>query len=58
MATGAAQLDGTRLKEKRKKRKCALTSTGLLMEGAEDIFGREQVGGIQGTSFDPGCFVK
>jgi hypothetical protein len=33
MATGAAQLNGDRLKE-RSKKKCALTSTGLLMEGA------------------------
>jgi hypothetical protein len=32
MATGAAWLNGNRLKERRKK-KCALTSTGLLMEG-------------------------
>ncbi len=32
MATGAAWLNGNRLTEIR-KRKCALTSTGLLMEG-------------------------
>jgi hypothetical protein len=32
MATGAAWLNGNRLTERR-KRKCALTSTGLLMEG-------------------------
>jgi hypothetical protein len=32
MATGAAWLNGNRLTERR-KRKCALTPTGLLMEG-------------------------
>jgi hypothetical protein len=32
MATEAAWLNGNRLTERR-KRKCALTSTGLLMEG-------------------------
>ncbi len=34
MATEAAWLNGSRLTEK-KKAKCALTSTGLLMEGLE-----------------------
>src|ERR1019366_2629976 len=35
MATGAAWLNGNRLTDRKKerKRKCALTSTGLLMEG-------------------------
>ena len=34
MATGAAWLNGNRLTERRKK-KCALTSSGLLMEGVK-----------------------
>ena len=34
MATEAAWLNGNKSTERR-KRKCALTSTGLLMEGAE-----------------------
>jgi hypothetical protein len=36
MATEAAWLNGNRLTERR-KRKCALTSTGLLMEGLEAV---------------------
>jgi len=36
MATEAAWLNGNRLTERR-KRKCALTSTGLLMEGLTRI---------------------
>ncbi len=34
MATGAASLNGNR-KNERRKRKCALTSTGLLVEGVD-----------------------
>jgi hypothetical protein len=37
MATGAAWLNGKRLTERRKKN-CALTSTGLLMEGLNPHF--------------------
>jgi hypothetical protein len=37
MATEAAWLTGNRLTERRKK-KCALTSIGLLMEGLENYF--------------------
>jgi hypothetical protein len=36
MATEAAELNGKRLTE-RKKGKCALTSTGLLMEGVSKL---------------------
>jgi hypothetical protein len=37
MATEAAWLNGNRLTERR-KRKCALTSTGLLMEGLDELW--------------------
>jgi hypothetical protein len=38
MATEAAWLNGNRLTERR-KRKCALTATGLLMEGLSRLWG-------------------
>jgi hypothetical protein len=40
MATGAAWLTGSRFTERRKK-KCALTSNGLLMEGAKQARGEK-----------------
>ncbi len=51
MATGAAWLNANRLTERKKrKRTCALTSTGLLMEGL-GILVRDRLANQRGVHF-------